>query len=416
MPVIHSKHLNPPSTKPNKRKRYRKNEDRSEPVGLLLLPIDVLIIIFGDYLSHADLRNLSLSGNKMLSNLIHDERVWKKLVERREGKTELGNDDKLEKNWKEEYRKGMWEHFELLNTWKAHSYHGDIFLGDLGEGYFVSRDSDIKVWELSSGKCIQTFDSGRIIYCSTIYKGLIVCSFHDNLIKIWNPKTGECVQTLSGHDYDTTSLCVIGDFIASGSEDNTIKIWNPTTGECVQTFNRYAGITDVQWTCMNAYIACNLMEMEGKLVSAEYLYNDMEGHRRYGRLNLLNIDDGTYEKTLRVSVRCMTTLGKNMIVCGDWKGNIIICNMSLRKIERRWKAHENDILSIIVSPDGRKIMSWSVDLTMKIWDIFQDFKCITTLNNLTTNVYEARTLLLIGNKLIISNEDGTINVWGVKDL
>ena len=50
---------------------------------------------------------------------------------------------------------------------------------------------------------------------------------YDNTVKLWDVTSGECLQTLEGHSRGVRSVSFSpdGTKIASGSRDDTIKIW-----------------------------------------------------------------------------------------------------------------------------------------------------------------------------------------------
>ena len=55
----------------------------------------------------------------------------------------------------------------------------------------------------------------------------LVSGSWDKTIKIWEVDTGRVVQTLAGHDHPVYSVAfgARGQWLASGSEDGTIKLW-----------------------------------------------------------------------------------------------------------------------------------------------------------------------------------------------
>ena len=50
---------------------------------------------------------------------------------------------------------------------------------------------------------------------------------HDKTVKLWDVTSGECLQTLEGHSHYVLSVSFSpdGTKVASGSHDKTIKIW-----------------------------------------------------------------------------------------------------------------------------------------------------------------------------------------------
>ena len=62
---------------------------------------------------------------------------------------------------------------------------------------------------------------------------------NDNTVKIWDASSGECLQTLEGHSWGVTSVAFSPDSarLASASYDNTVKIWDAHSGACLQTLD-----------------------------------------------------------------------------------------------------------------------------------------------------------------------------------
>jgi WD40 repeat protein len=65
---------------------------------------------------------------------------------------------------------------------------------------------------------------------------------YDKTVKIWDASSGACLQTLAGHSdwvrtvafsYDSTQL-------ASTSDDSTVKIWDASSGACLQTLEGHS--------------------------------------------------------------------------------------------------------------------------------------------------------------------------------
>ena len=93
-----------------------------------------------------------------------------------------------------------------------------------------SYDNTIKVWNLSTGKRVDTLtghrDGVESIAISADGQTLVSGSY-DNTIKVWNLSIGEEARTLTGHRDNVFSVAISADgqTLASGSRDNTIKVW-----------------------------------------------------------------------------------------------------------------------------------------------------------------------------------------------
>ena len=109
----------------------------------------------------------------------------------------------------------------------------------------ASRDKTVKIWNTSSGDCVNTLKghSGSVWSVAFSHNGTQVASGSDDeTVKIWNTSSGDCVKTLKGHSGWVRSVAFSydGTQVASGSRDKTVKIWNTNSGDCVNTLKGHS--------------------------------------------------------------------------------------------------------------------------------------------------------------------------------
>ena len=65
----------------------------------------------------------------------------------------------------------------------------------------------------------------------------------DNTLRLWEVSSGCCVRTFEGHTENVESVCLTPDgrWALSGSADKTLRLWEVSTGRCVRTFEGHAG-------------------------------------------------------------------------------------------------------------------------------------------------------------------------------
>ncbi|KAF2195846.1 WD40 repeat-like protein, partial [Zopfia rhizophila CBS 207.26] len=74
--------------------------------------------------------------------------------------------------------------------------------------------------------------------------------------KLWDASSGECLQTLKGHNNSVCSVAFSHDSarLASASEDNTVKIWDASSGECLQTLSIGKALYGISFDITNSYL------------------------------------------------------------------------------------------------------------------------------------------------------------------
>jgi len=97
----------------------------------------------------------------------------------------------------------------------------------------------IRIWDLST-TTTQTLKilkghTGIITQLAVLPHGRLASGAYDHTIKVWVISTGRCIYTLQGHISDITALCMLpnGD-LASASRDKTMRVWNLSTGQCIR--------------------------------------------------------------------------------------------------------------------------------------------------------------------------------------
>ncbi|MGM9847095.1 MAG: hypothetical protein ACI31F_03990 [Muribaculaceae bacterium] len=226
--------------------------------------------------------------------------------------------------------------------------------------YLVSGNwyNTIKLWDVSTGECIKTFEGHTEDVSSVAFSpdgNYIASGSWDKTIKLWNVATGECIKTFEGHAGSVYSVAFSpdGKYIASGSSDNTLKLWNVKTGECVRTFDEHTSwVQSVAFSPDGKYIASSSNDETIKLwnVTTGECIKTFEGHT-YSVNSVAFSPDGKY------------------IASGSWDKTIKLWNIATGECEKTFEGHIEWVNSVAFSPDGKYIVSYSNGCELKIWDI-----------------------------------------------
>lgn len=88
-------------------------------------------------------------------------------------------------------------------------------------------DNTIRVWNLTTGKLLQTlFGHLEGIWCISFDSLRIVSGAHDELVKIWDAETGKCMHTLEGHAGAVNCVGLSDTLVVSAGADRVVRIWD----------------------------------------------------------------------------------------------------------------------------------------------------------------------------------------------
>ncbi len=182
-------------------------------------------------------------------------------------------------------------------------------------GGLAARKGEVKIWDVDSRKLLQTVaghaDCIYAVAFSPDGKSIATASY-DKLIKLWDVSSGKEIRTFKDHIDAVYALVFTpdGKRLISGAADRTVKIWNAQTGERLYTLSEpQDGINAIA------------IDPTGERVAA-----------------------GGLDKTIRV-----WKLGEKS---GTLEASLI--------------AHEDSILRLAWSPDGKTLISSSADGSIKI--------------------------------------------------
>jgi WD40 repeat protein len=117
-----------------------------------------------------------------------------------------------------------------------------VFSRDSSRLASASSDATIRLWDASSGACLQTYTGHSSSVMSVAFShdsSKLASASWDNTVKVWDASSDKCVRTYTGHSDAVTSVAFSHNSskLASASYDKTVKLWDASSGACLQTLN-----------------------------------------------------------------------------------------------------------------------------------------------------------------------------------
>lgn len=223
-----------------------------------------------------------------------------------------------------------------------------------------SLDRTVKLWNVSTGKCVH-LQREHAIGVSTVAfspdRRIFASGSADQTVKLWDVSTGQCLMTLHGHSNSVRSIAFSPDgrTLASGSLDGTVKLWDVQTGECFKTLEDTSAVLSVAFA-----------STESKILAT-------------------GGEDRTVKLWDAIAGQCLLTL----------------------------KGHQEPVWSVAISPDGLYLASGSGDRTVKLWDASTG-QCLKTLQGHKDRVW-CVAFSPDGQILACGSEDRTVRFWDVSN-
>ncbi len=314
-----------------------------------------------------------------------------------------------------------------------------------------STDSTIKLWDVSTGKVINTLnkDQMKIQSFSFIKNGLLAYDSADGTVKLWNVTTGKVIKTHNKNALGAKSVTFSPNgWVASRLTDNSLKIWDITTGKTITTlppdkigFNNVIFSSDGQrlasqseqgdqiiwkiWNVTTSKPISTCQRVAGGFVDSVSFSPDGQLLVSAGEDSLIHLCEVTTGKeiksiqghTWRIGSVSFSPNGK-MLVAGDWNKIIKLWDVATGQEIKTFIGHKGKLLSVSFSPKGNLFASASDDGAIKLWNLAQG-KEIIALNDDDYPVGEGlsfspdKKVLASTTRANYGEQRNTIKLWDV---
>ena len=260
-----------------------------------------------------------------------------------------------------------------------------------------SWDETLRLWEVSSGRCLRIFEGHTNSVNSVTFSpdGLTCLSGScDQTVRLWDISSGLCLRIFEGHtnSVDSVTFSPDGHYCLADS-GNMPRMWEIASGRCVWTIKKYGMWESIYFSPDGRYC--------------------LSGDDRTRRL--LEIDTGSCLRNLEghtdtITSSCFSADGRYFL-SGSYDQMVRFWEVSSGRCLRIFEGHNGQVMSVCFSPDGRHCMSGSKDNTLRLWEVFSG-RCLRTFEGHNGEV-ESVCFSHDGRHCMSGSDDKTLRLWEV---
>lgn len=324
--------------------------------------------------------------------LLYNQLQWGNKLVKDITKEELQNFIKSERTFLHQYREPERKTSYLIMTLIYSTGAGGIINCDFSpDGSLImatSVEGILKIWDTETGQAVMIL-KGCIRPGSFSPNGQkFISASAGKKLKVVDLTTKQEILTLEGHT-GTISYCSFspdGKKIISADYNGIIKIWDATTGKEIAVFKTESGqsTTGPEPLKPLSYIRSQYRIPIGTMRSKEKSVNDC----------------------------AISSSGKTFVSAegglSHTPEDLSIWDIGSARLIIKLKGHADRVISCSYSPDDKKIVSSSIDRTIRIWNAATGDE----IEKIKVGSYpECVTFSPDGKKILYGTSDGTINIW-----
>jgi len=234
----------------------------------------------------------------------------------------------------------------------------------------ASGDKSLRLWDFRTGDCLKVFNEEHWITCCAFTpdgKNIISSTYKE--LSFWELENGQCTRAFKGHtdlirDFDISKD---GNQLISCSEDCSLKLWDIATGSCLKTFIE-----------SKSFVASCAFSNDGKYVVAgcEDQY-----------LRIWNVEYGncTHEVLSKYIRCCRFSVNDQNIIAGSSDKKFAILDLNNLIPVEELEGHFDSVICCDQSPNGKYLISGSLDNNLRLWN-FYNGECLRILNGSKNNL------------------------------
>ncbi len=346
-----------------------------------------------------------------------------------------GGEDFVSKSW--DISSG-----KLIHSYKGHAGPITAIVSDeLGNKVITAaKDNYIKIWDSAKVEETQKLggQSGAILALAISHDKAMIATTgsSDNTVKLWSGVTREKLNILSGHAKSVTDIAFFNDNeqIVTASEDETLRIWKVKSGRerlilrghsgkvnslALSTDNRtiISGASDGTvkvWNAINGRLSHTYTSRNDDVLGVE-LSPMGKLALSIGSNNIVEIwelESGNVVSILNNFTHSLSSIAINsegsVFAVGDTTGQIFTCSITGKKLNA-FNGHWGKINELCFSPNGKRLISASDDVTVKVWNVSQGVE-LTTLKGHNESV-NAVAISMDSRQIVTGSSDTKVVLW-----
>lgn len=259
----------------------------------------------------------------------------------------------------------------------------------------VHGDRIVRVWEANSARLTAELSghTGPIHDLAYSPDGLrLVTASDDRTARIWDARSGRPISVLTGHGSAVTSVVYSRDGrrIATNANDRTVRIWDADSGRLIVELTGHAGpIRHIVWSPDSRHLVTAEKDESVKLwdASSGHLAGDLRGHKDEvwtiwfshdghriitsdrQHIRIWNKDSSELITSIPISYGWLRSPDRRkLVVYGYGPPYAEIRELATGRTLITLKGHEDWVLHAGYSPDGRHLVTASMDRSARLWE------------------------------------------------
>ena len=243
-----------------------------------------------------------------------------------------------------------------------------------------NRDGEIKIWDLRTGKLLQTLTGHKNAVTTLAYhpeKPILASGSFDKTVKLWDLKTGKEIVTLLGHTDNVNSVAFSpnGERLASASRDLSVRVWDHA---------RYASEPDASVIVLKGHekpvtsVAFHPDYPKRQLLASGSSDRTVKSGSSERAIKLWNLETGQLDRNLTApegelgDVESLTFSANGKLLIsgggqGSQRGEMLVWDAETGKLRGSHYGLSDRIFHVAASRDG-KIAAAGADGLLRIWN------------------------------------------------